>query len=518
MQKITQFTISKYSLYSLCFIFFSISSQAKENIKATEILNHNITKNWSSFSRNKVADVISKETIDYHKLGLIFLSNDEHIISNEYFTKSKSALALFYRAYSQYKQNNLENSLILAKEYLSKSQLNESGVNLYVNILYDMGNFIELKKAIDLSMKNKITNQNITYKQGLINLNDNNCSQAIEKFESILLTNPNATKLNIPLSKAYRMCDDQFKANDLLKGDNNGLLVSNDPFLIDMYEFGNPTYLLKPKIKALLQIQDYDNALVLIKRLTTIQPFDAGVWINYGSILVYQGQNLHEAELAYKKAYDLDPKNQLNLRNLISVTQKTNAKESIKWASTLLEINPNQINALSIIGDYNFNNKEYTKAIEIYNKLYEQSHDDINVLMKIVKILVIKKDYDLAIKKCEEAFIENNKSTKIASILSRVLLISSINNESDETQINDEYIQRALRISRNIVRIENNHNNKFTLLMSLTLSNQEKEAKQLQQELTDFSFNSSDELITQQLDELTDFNETINNLDFNWIW
>lgn len=180
--------------------------------------------------------------------------------------------------------------------------------------------------------------------------------KAIKALENSLWYNPENQKSWIQLYRSYRyLKQTKYALNSLVKA---------------LKYFPNDVYLLKEKVKIYDELDQYDNATRVIKRILTIETEDADVYIFLAHIL-YQQKKYDEALINTKKVEELgetSPLLYLLKGNIYA--QRNLLDEAIKEYTT-------GIDSMATPSLY----LQRAKAYYEYNKYEEAAEDLDNVLM-----------------------------------------------------------------------------------------------------------------------------------------
>lgn len=474
-----------------------------------QVIEDIISKNWDNYSIETVKLLYSENEMDYYRLGMVFLAHYDYSSADKYLNQSAHENVSFYLALSAYNQNKLDLALKHIKKYFEKHQ-NSSSYSLYFDILNDMGNMDSIELLFQKLEDSKIIPTNVLlYKKGKHYFSNGNCSKAIEIFTKVLNNSPTSTTINKLLSKVYFQCNEPSLAKEYMEKESTGPVVSNDKLILELYEYGNPAHLLKPKLQELIKAKDYNVALEIVQKLIDIQPNDESLWINYGSLL--NNLNHHKQSLiAYEKAHEINPKNILTIENIVKTHWGTNKDIGNQWLDKLLLIKPNHRIALRAKGDYLKSKGDTLGAIKFYTKSLNESPEDPYLLNQLTLLYLDQGNHDIAIKILENAFKIKNNNDVIASYLARTLMIALPHDSASQ--------KRALRISRNIYQQKQDYTYKFTLLMALRLNDLNEEADKIHNELMQIPLRPSQKKYKDALESLKQKETFIKDLGLDWLW
>jgi len=449
--------------------------------------------NWDIYSIAESDRLLNEDNLNYYNLGLLFLAHHNYEVATDLFLKSPNKKSLFFLAYIKNRNAEFEKAQEYIKSYL-KAFENISVYSLYIDILNNLSDMQALEELFLRVEQKGISSPALLYKKGVFLLANNQCDQAIIVFSGLIKEFPHFTIVNRLLSNAYKACNQKDLAEVYSQKDSSKKIVDNDPLMVELYEYGNPAFLLKNKLKRLINSRAYQEAIGLAKELVTLQPSNEDNWIDYGSLLVYNNKNA-EAINAYKKAYNLNPHNSQALQNLVKINAK-NSYEADKWNTLLLKLQPDLYQALVVKADYYLFNNEKKKAIKFYLKALKQNPENLMLLKHIPKLYIESDQPKKAIDLLTKAFDISKNNTKIASNLSRALMITS--------PVDKQQTQRALRIAKNINKYNPGFTEKFTLLMALRI-NKDKEAETVLSELEGILLSDTQLVIQQQLKYLSQY-------------
>jgi tetratricopeptide (TPR) repeat protein len=106
------------------------------------------------------------------------------------------------------------------------------------------------------------------------------------------------------------------------------------------------------------------------RHLTTERPLDPAVWNDLGNLLVLQGQN-GEAEAAYRRAVELDPRKVSALFNLgLLLQQQGNEKDAASLFKRVLELDPKHAAAHYQMGSIHEHRGDKKAAIKEYSEAF----------------------------------------------------------------------------------------------------------------------------------------------------
>lgn len=132
-------------------------------------------------------------------------------------------------------------------------------------------------------------------------INNNQFTEAIEKYRNILLINPFQAKALLGIGFAYEKLGKEAEAMDYYKR-----ALENDPDLIEAWlNMGN----------LLWRWGNKEEAIKAFKIATQKAPYKAEAWNNLGAAYAEMG-NKEEAIKAFEKAFQLNPKNDMIIRNI----------------------------------------------------------------------------------------------------------------------------------------------------------------------------------------------------------
>jgi tetratricopeptide (TPR) repeat protein len=113
-----------------------------------------------------------------------------------------------------------------------------------------------------------------------------------------------------------------------------------------------------------------DRAIESQRRLAKERPQDAGVWNDLGNLLLLQGQGA-DAEAAYRRAVELDPKRTSALFNLgLLAQQQGRDPEATKLFKSVLEVDPRHAWAHYQLGSLHERRGEKQRAIQEYSEAF----------------------------------------------------------------------------------------------------------------------------------------------------
>ena len=467
------------------------------------------SKNWDIYSINEVKLLQNQPQIDNYKLGLLFLAHYDYVNASKYLVQSSVLNTNYYLALSSYKQNNLQEALEYIEEYYFKNK-NQSAFLLYFDILNDLAENNKIENLLNtIEFKSEEISAELFYKKGMFYLYLGQCNKAIPFFNKVLELSPTATKINKSLSKAYQSCNKPILAQKFRAKEASGAIVSNNKLLVELYEYGNPAVLFKPKLIKLIEQNKNLEALPLAEKLIKIQPRDENIWINYGSVLKKLNK-VNQALEAYKQAYKLNNANELIIKNIIKLYLGKNLEKANHWLDKLLKLQPNHKIGLRLKGDYFKQKNDLKKAIDYYKLSLFQSPENTYLLKQLTVLYLESNQYNIATQMLDDAFRINGKNTVIANYLSRTLMITQYDSEKS--------VQRALRISKKIFEIKADYTNKFTLVMALRINNLDEEADQMIIELKSIPLRPSQKKYKDAIEILKTKESLLKNLSSEWLW
>ncbi|WP_228568809.1 tetratricopeptide repeat protein [Campylobacter sputorum] len=134
---------------------------------------------------------------------------------------------------------------------------------------------------------------------------------------------------------------------------------------------------------------------------------DAKNYSMLGMIYIYEQD--YEASLKYlKKAYELE-NSEKNLMPIVEVLDKNlfKTKEAISILRDYIDKNGCSVETCEAAGLLYLKSNDSKKAIEIYEKLYEDSLDE-RYLQTIIQIFAVEKEYEKAVKYLEKKYPQND--------------------------------------------------------------------------------------------------------------
>ncbi len=135
-----------------------------------------------------------------------------------------------------------------------------------------------------------------------------------------------------------------------------------------------PDVMLYTKLAGIYtEIDDYDKALEIYKKVIDLNPEDAFIYISIGNIYENRGK-YNEALEAYNKALDIFPEYKYNYLNLGNVNyQLKNYKEAIKDYNLFLETYSGHAESRENLADSYLAVKDYANAAKQYQQVYNKN-------------------------------------------------------------------------------------------------------------------------------------------------
>ena len=196
-----------------------------------------------------------------------------------------------------------------------------------------------------------------------------------------------------------------------------------------------------------------------------------------GEFLMNQG-NYSLAVLEFQDAIDLDP-NAATIH--VSIADAYRRLGKIKRSKSHLDIaialDPNETEALEILGEIHIQNKDYSNAQLVFKKLYDINPTNLDYIFALADLARVKKEWNLAIDYYMEGYNTNS---------------AAING-----------LEQALQIS-----IATNNFNKAEQICELLLDEQPNNTKILQTLLDLSLYNNNYELSLKMLSKLEKLNGT----------
>lgn len=187
-------------------------------------------------------------------------------------------------------------------------------------------------------------------------------------------------------------------------------------------------------------LEQYQVGLEYGREAINIQPNDFYEYINYGNSLSGLGNN-EEALRYYDMAIEdnADAQNAYYGKGAIYYL-RYQYKEAIEMFVTYLEIEPNDLDAISYLIEAYYNNGEYKKALELVNKAIENNNQNVDLYIRKGRIVCELETIQAAIQFYEEI---------LERYPDHMLLMQSIGdlyyNHSNYQEALDHYIRLAMR-------------------------------------------------------------------------
>ena len=140
--------------------------------------------------------------------------------------------------------------------------------------------------------------------------------------------------------------------------------------------YPDDAFLYYIKALALVQKEDYDNALGAIDRAITltdsVNPVAQAAFIGTRADILHETGQVEEAYDTYRKALSIDPENALVLNNFayfmaIDDTSAANLDEAEEMAKRAIMLDPDNLNAVDTYAWVLFKKKDYRRAREVYD-------------------------------------------------------------------------------------------------------------------------------------------------------
>ena len=150
-----------------------------------------------------------------------------------------------------------------------------------------------------------------------------------------------------------------------------------------------------------------------------------------GEFLMNQG-NYSLAVLEFQDAIDFDP-NAATIHVSIAdaYLRLGKIKRSISHLEIAISLDPNETEALEILGEIHIKNKDYTNAQFVFKKLYDINPSNLDYIFALADLARIQKEWDLAI----DCYIEAYNTNSIAiNGLEQALQISIATNNFDKAE------------------------------------------------------------------------------------
>lgn len=276
-----------------------------------------------------------------------------------------------------------------------------------------------------------------------LSLNRQQYREAIPYFKKAIAMDPYYSDPCNNIAVAYAYVDDIDLAIDALK---QGLKIN--PYYPEGYN-NLASFLIKKK--------DYDQALNVLQIALKIRPYYGKAYFNMGRI--YNDLNdLEKAWDCFKKCCtqaDLDNEFGFALYGQSSMVVKKYADAKIAYKK-VMEINPNNMNALFDLGNAHYFTAEYDEAIACYEKIVAKEPHECRAWYNLGEAYLVKKDAQKALACFEKV---QTKQFFPALPLRIALCYDNLGNRKRAQELEDEFVrtggQERLRVATNIVPSRN---------------------------------------------------------------
>ncbi|UCC38282.1 MAG: tetratricopeptide repeat protein [Candidatus Aminicenantes bacterium] len=241
-------------------------------------------------------------------------------------------------------------------------------------------------------------------------------SQSIAVYKKINKLNPDDFKIGMKLADLYHSQGFTSEAKREYQKIAGILKESNKiKEAIRMYE-----KLLK------LDENDIQSRLTLAQLFKEEKLFDQAVEeFNKVAEIKIQNNALKEAEEILDLAKDLKEDHSRTTANLISLLQKGNkSKEALGLINKILEKDKENVEALNLLGQLYFEEKDFKKAEEIYSKIVTLRAKDVDARIKLGRVYIQQERLDEAFDIYEplvDSLVKKQKAEKAIGLLGLIL-------------------------------------------------------------------------------------------------
>lgn len=202
---------------------------------------------------------------------------------------------------------------------------------------------------------------------------------------------------------------------------------------------------------------NYDSAIEYIKKALAVNP---NIWeIHYKyALLEIKKENFMDAIESLKIAANLNKDNYIIPEKIgdIYYENLNLNKFALQYYLEALELNNSSIRILNRLGNIFYDNKEYNKSIYYFEKITDAAAKDnftFDAYMKIISILNFYENYNVAIKRCNEALKlfkdEPNLYFQLAQLQEKINnLEEAKNNYIYAIQYNEKFDSAYLNLAR----------------------------------------------------------------------
>lgn len=166
---------------------------------------------------------------------------------------------------------------------------------------------------------------------------------------------------------------------------------------------------LQTQAQQLIQKRQYNKALDVLKKITSLQPEDQRSWFNLG-VVAYQAKNLDGARWGFSKAYRLNSGNDVGKRALgiligllQTSAQQGDVAETKKLAETIEAMDARNAAVPFALGLLSMRKKEYEEASHQFKRSVELDSKNFDGWMNLGFAEAAAKDYKAAIAAYDKA-------------------------------------------------------------------------------------------------------------------
>jgi len=241
-------------------------------------------------------------------------------------------------------------------------------------------------------------------------------NRAIEQFKLALKADPGASLPMEELSDLYmqsgRLRDAVSEAEDMLRQNPDNLDARR--LLGRIY-----TRLIGEAQQGRINEEMLRRATEQYRKITEKDPRDTDAWLMLGRLSKI-GQNSLEAEKAYKRALELDPKNEYALSGLATVYSDIgDTKAALEVWRRLSEVDPNPRTLRALAGAYE-QMRDYLAAVEAMRRAAQMAPKDPDIQRELAEYLLMAEKLDEALKVYQELAAADPKDAHLELRVSQI--------------------------------------------------------------------------------------------------